>query len=179
MRAGIIRRKHLFLKPYVCWQVEVRMVAMKIAIGADHAGFELKEKIKARLKQQGVQVEDEGTASTESVDYPDFARKVGEAVAGKRVNLGVLVCGSGIGMAIAANKVPGIRAANVSTEYEAEKSREHNDANVVTIGSRILDDAKAFPIVVSFLKSPFAGGRHQRRVDKIGEIEREELRTAK
>src|SRR3954471_12755434 len=178
MRAGIIRRKPVFLKPYVCWQVEVKMVAMKIAIGADHAGFELKEKIKARLKQQGVQVEDAGTASTESVDYPDFARKVGESVAAKNADLGVLVCGSGIGMAIAANKVPGIRAANVSTEYEAEKSREHNDANVVTIGSRILDEEKAFRIVDAFLKTQFAGGRHQQRVDKISAIEREEKLAA-
>ena len=152
---------------------------MKIALGADHAGFELKEKIKARLQQQGVSVEDQGTASTESVDYPDFARKVGESVAAKKADLGVLVCGSGIGMAIAANKVPGIRAANVSTEYEAEKSREHNDANVVTIGSRILDDQKAFTIVDTFLKTPFAGGRHQQRVDKIAAIEREEKLAAK
>ena len=151
---------------------------MKIAIGADHAGFELKEKIKARLKQQGIEVQDQGTASTESVDYPDFARKVGESVAGKKADLGVLVCGSGIGMAIAANKVPGIRAANVSTEYESEKSREHNDANVVTIGSRILDDAKAFSIVDIFLKTAFAGGRHQQRVDKIAAIEREEKVSA-
>jgi ribose 5-phosphate isomerase B len=155
------------------------MVAMKIAIGADHAGFELKEKIKARLKQQGVQVQDEGTASTESVDYPDYARKVGETVAGKRADLGVLVCGSGIGMAIAANKVPGIRAANVSTEYESGKSREHNDANVVTIGSRILDEQQAFKIVETFLKTPFAGGRHQQRVDKIAAIERDEKLAAK
>jgi len=151
---------------------------MKIAIGADHAGFELKEKIKARLKQQGIEVQDQGTASAESVDYPDFARKVGESVAGKKADLGVLVCGSGIGMAIAANKVSGIRAANVSTEYEAEKSREHNDANVVTIGSRILDEAKAFSIVDIFLKTPFAGGRHQQRVDKIAAIERQEKLTA-
>jgi|tagenome__1003787_1003787.scaffolds.fasta_scaffold20950521_2 ribose 5-phosphate isomerase B len=173
-----MRRKPVFLKPYVCRRAEVKMVAMKIALGADHAGFELKEKIKARLKEQGVAVEDEGTASTESVDYPDFARKVGESVAAKHADLGVLVCGSGIGMAIAANKVPGIRAANVSTEYEAEKSREHNDANVVTIGSRILDDAKAFSIVDTFLKTAFAGGRHQQRVDKIAAIERDERAAA-
>jgi ribose 5-phosphate isomerase B len=152
---------------------------MKIALGADHAGFELKQKIKAHLEQQGIKVEDEGTVSTESVDYPDFAKRVGEAVAHKQADLGVLVCGSGIGMAIAANKVPGVRAANVSTEYEAEKSREHNDANVVTIGSRILNDQKAFTIVDTFLKTSFAGGRHQRRVDKIAEIEREENRSLK
>ena len=147
---------------------------MKIALGADHAGFELKQKIKARLEQKGITVEDQGTGSTESVDYPDFAKKVGEAVAHKQADMGVLVCGSGIGMAIAANKVPGIRAANVSTEYEAEKSREHNDANVVTIGARILDEQKAFTIVDTFLKTQFAGGRHQQRVDKIAAIERDE-----
>jgi ribose 5-phosphate isomerase B len=152
---------------------------MKIALGADHAGFELKQKIKARLQQQGIQVDDEGTVSTESVDYPDFAKKVAEIVAHKQADLGVLVCGSGVGMAIAANKVPGIRAANVSTEYEAEKSREHNDANVVSIGARILDDQLAFKIVDLFLKTPFAGGRHQRRVEKITEIEREECRNLK
>src|SRR3954465_3642228 len=152
---------------------------MKIALGADHAGFELKEKIKAHLAQRGMEVLDQGTASTESVDYPDFARKVGESVAGKKADLGVLVCGSGIGMAIAANKVPGIRAANVSTEYESEKSREHNDANVVSIGARILDDQLRFKIVDLFLKTPFAGGRHQRRVEKITEIEEEECRNLK
>jgi ribose 5-phosphate isomerase B len=152
---------------------------MKIALGADHAGFELKQKVKARLEQQGHQVDDEGTVSTESVDYPDFAKKVAELVAHKQAELGVLVCGSGVGMAIAANKVPGIRAANVSTEYEAEKSREHNDANVVSIGARILNDQQAFTIVDTFLKTPFAGGRHQRRVDKIAEIEKEECRNLK
>ena len=150
---------------------------MKIAIGADHAGYELKEKIKQRLVQQGVQVTDEGTVSNESVDYPDFARKVGEDVAGKRADLGLLVCGSGIGMAIAANKVPGVRAANVSSEVEAQLSREHNDANVLAIGARILDENKAWAIVDKWLHTPFAGGRHQRRVDKIGEIEREEIKA--
>jgi ribose 5-phosphate isomerase B len=150
---------------------------MKIAIGADHAGFELKEKIKQRLAQQGVQVVDEGTASNESVDYPDFARKVGEDVAGKKVDLGLLVCGSGIGMAIAANKVPGVRAANVASEQEAQLSREHNDANVLAIGARILDENKAWAIVDKWLHTPFAGGRHQRRVDKISEIEREEIQA--
>ena len=152
---------------------------MKIAIGADHAGVELKEKIKQRLAQQGLTVEDEGTVSNESVDYPDFARKVGEDVAGHKVDLGVLVCGSGIGMAIAANKVPGVRAANVTTEYEAQMSREHNDANVLAIGSRILKDDEAFAIVDKWLHTDFAGGRHQRRVDKIAEIERQELQGHK
>ena len=150
---------------------------MKIAIGADHAGFDLKEKIKQRLAGQGISVTDEGTTSNESVDYPDFARKVGEEVAAKKADLGLLVCGSGIGMAIAANKVPGVRAANVASEYEAQMSREHNDANVLAIGSRILDEPKAFAIVDKFLQTQFAGGRHQRRVDKIMEIEREEKLT--
>src|SRR5579871_2753653 len=114
---------------------------MKIAIGADHAGFELKQKIKQHLGELGVEVADQGTNSTESVDYPDYARKVGEAVARREAELGILVCGSGIGMAISANKVPGIRAANVSSEYQAQMCREHNDANVLALGARILDEA--------------------------------------
>src|SRR3954470_1161399 len=150
---------------------------MKIAVGADHAGYELKEKLKQRLTQQGVQVVDEGTVSNESVDYPDFARKVGEDVVGKRADLGLLVCGSGIGMAIAANKVPGVRAANVSNVEEAGLSREHNDANVLSIGARFLDETKAWSIVDKFLHTEFAGGRHQRRVDKITEIERQEIQA--
>ncbi len=148
---------------------------MKVAIGADHAGFELKQKVKQWLADQGIEFQDEGTVSNESVDYPDFARKVAEDVAEHRANLGVLVCGSGVGMAIAANKVPGVRAANVTTEYEAQMSREHNDANVLAIGARILDEETARKIVYKFLHTPFAGGRHQRRVEKIAEIEREEI----
>ena len=149
---------------------------MKIALGADHAGFELKEKIKQRLVSDGMEVEDRGTVSTDSVDYPDFARRVGEAVAQKRVQLGVLVCGSGIGMAIAANKVAGVRAANVTSEQEAQLSREHNDANVIAVGARLLSAPAAVAIVERFLRTSFAGGRHQRRVDKIAAIERETLR---
>jgi ribose 5-phosphate isomerase B len=147
---------------------------MKIAIGADHAGFELKERIKQRLEAEGFEVCDDGTDSNESVDYPDYARRVGEDVAQRRAERGVLVCGSGIGMAIAANKVPGVRAANVTTEWEAQMSREHNDANVVAIGARILDEAAAQKIVSKFLSTAFAGGRHERRVQKISEIERQE-----
>jgi len=148
---------------------------MKISLGADHAGFELKEKIKQHLEQQGMQVHDRGTVSTESVDYPQFARAVGEEVAAHQADLGVLVCGSGVGMAIAANKVPGIRAANVSREYEAEMSRSHNDANVLSIGARILTEPEAMTIVDTFLHTPFAGGRHLRRVNQISEIEKEEM----
>jgi len=150
---------------------------MKISLGADHAGYELKERLKQRLVQEGIQVDDEGTTSTESVDYPDYALKVGEKVAQKKVDLGVLVCGSGVGMAIAANKVPGVRAGNVSSVVEAGLSREHNNANVLSIGARFLDDATAYAIVEKFLHTDFAGGRHQRRVDKISEIEREEIQS--
>ena len=144
---------------------------MKIALGADHAGFELKEKIKQHLISNGIQVEDEGTNSGESVDYPDFARRVGADVVEKRVDLGVLVCGTGIGMSMSANKVAGIRAANVSSEFEAQMAREHNDANVLTLGARVLDEAAAVTIIDKWLHATFAGGRHQRRVDKIMQIE--------
>jgi ribose 5-phosphate isomerase B len=147
---------------------------MKIAIGSDHAGFELKEKVKQHLIKKGMQVEDQGTVSTESVDYPDFARKVAHEVAGHRADYGVLVCGSGIGMAISANKVAGIRAANVSTEIEAQLSREHNDANIVAIGARIVKEGPAMDIVDRFLGTAFAHGRHDLRVAKIAAIEKEE-----
>ena len=149
---------------------------MKIAIGADHAGFDLKQALKLRLADAGYDVTDEGTASTDSVDYPDFARKVAHDVSAKRADMGVLVCGSGIGMAITANKVEGIRAANVSTEYEAQMSREHNDANIIAIGSRSLQQAEAFQIVDIFLTTAFAHGRHTARVKKIAEIEKEEAK---
>ena len=146
---------------------------MKIALGADHAGYELKEKIKQHLTARGLNVEDKGTNSDASVDYPDYARAVAEAVSSKRADLGVLVCGSGIGMAISANKVPGVRAANVTSEVEAQLSREHNDLNVLALGARLVDEQKAFSIVDRWLQASFAGGRHQRRVDKIADIERE------
>ena len=147
---------------------------MKIAIGADHAGYELKEKIKQRLAQEGNEVHDKGTNSTDSVDYPDFARLVGEEVARKDADFGVLVCGSGIGMSIAANKVAGVRAAHVTNTYEAQMAREHNNANVVTVGARVLDEGTAIQAVDKFLHTPFAGGRHERRVQKIMEIEEQE-----
>jgi ribose 5-phosphate isomerase B len=147
---------------------------MKIALGADHAGYQLKDQIKQHLAQQGIELRDEGTSSPESVDYPDLARAVAHDVAEQRANLGILVCGSGIGMAIAANKVDGIRAANVTSEYEAQMSREHNNANVLTLGARILKDDEARKIVDKWLTTQFAGGRHQQRVDKITAIEREE-----
>lgn len=151
---------------------------MKISLGADHAGFELKNQIKQHLERKGLEVRDEGTNSDDSVDYPDFARLVAHDVAGKRADLGILVCGSGIGMAISANKVPGIRAANVSSEYEAQMSREHNDANVLALGARILSADQALAIVDKWLSTGFSGGRHERRVEKIAAIEKEETRKA-
>jgi ribose 5-phosphate isomerase B len=147
---------------------------MKIALGADHAGYELKDKIKLHLQRQGMEVRDEGTSSPESVDYPDYARIVAQDVSAQRADLGILVCGSGIGMAITANKVDGIRAANVSTEYEAQMSREHNNANILALGARILSADQAIGIVDKWLATPFAGGRHERRVEKIMAIEKEE-----
>jgi ribose 5-phosphate isomerase B len=150
---------------------------MRVALGADHAGYQLKDQIKLHLQQQGIDVRDEGTSSAESVDYPDYARAVAHDVSGRRADLGILVCGSGIGMAITANKVDGIRAANVSTEYEAQMSREHNNANVLALGARIINPDEAFRIVNKWLTTPFAGGRHERRVEKIMAIEKEEDAT--
>ena len=147
---------------------------MKIALGADHAGFELKNKIKSWLAEQGIATADEGTNSSDSVDYPDYARKVAEDVAAHRADLGILVCGTGIGMAISANKVPGIRAANADSEFAAQMAREHNNANVLTLGARIIDEAQARKIVDRYLHTQFAAGRHQTRVDKIMAIETEE-----
>ncbi len=145
---------------------------MKIALGADHAGYLLKDYIRQYVIERGHQVIDEGTNAADSVDYPDFAVRVAENVAAGRAERGILVCGSGIGMAITANKVPGIRAANISSQYEAQMSREHNDLNVLTLGARILDESGATQIVQIWLDTPFSGGRHSGRLEKIHEIER-------
>lgn len=150
---------------------------MKIALGADHAGYELKNIIRHHLQRQGIEVQDEGTNSADSVDYPDYARLVALGVSRRRVDKGILVCGSGIGMAISANKVAGIRAANVTSGYEAQMSREHNDSNVLALGARILEAQDALQIVDAWLATPFAGGRHQRRVEKIAAMEQETEET--
>jgi len=148
---------------------------MKIALGSDHAGFELKEKIKLKLQAQGIIIQDRGTHSADSCDYPDYAQAVADEVAAHGADFGILVCGTGIGMSIAANKVPGIRAARAVTESDAELAREHNDANVLTLGARITGDDEAFKIIDKWLATPFTGGdRHVRRIDKIMAIEREE-----
>jgi len=144
----------------------------KIALGADHAGFALKEKVRAYLVSKGYSVEDEGTHSTESVDYPDFAEKVAERVAAGQADFGILMCGTGLGVAMAANKVPGIRAAPCNDTISARLAREHNNANVLAMGGRLLDEATAEKILDTWLSTPFAGGRHERRVEKIAAIDR-------
>jgi ribose 5-phosphate isomerase B len=144
---------------------------VRIAIGSDHAGFQLKETVKARLVEQGFDLVDVGTTSDASVDYPDYAAAVAHEVASGDSDRGILVCGTGIGMAMAANKVSGVRAAPAGDLESARLSREHNDANVLTLGARITPPDLALAIVRLFLDTPFAGGRHQRRVDKISALD--------
>jgi ribose 5-phosphate isomerase B len=144
---------------------------MRIAIGADHAGYEAKERLKRRLDERGDAVEDVGTHGTASVDYPDFAARVARLVAAGKADLGVLICGSGIGMSIAANKVPGIRAAHCTDPYSARVSREHNDANVLCLGSRVTGAGLMEEVLEAFLGATFEGGRHAGRVDKISRLE--------
>ena len=141
-------------------------------MASDHAGFELKESVKSWLEAEGHEVEDVGTFSEESTDYPPFAASAARLVADGGAERGVLVCGSGNGVAITANKVPGIRAVNAHDVSEAEMARRHNDANVVTLAGRGLEPAVAERIVERFLGTDFEGGRHERRVDEITEIER-------
>src|SRR5258706_7467039 len=141
---------------------------MKIAVGADHAGFELKEKLKAYLSSKGHEVIDLGTNSTESVDYPDFGFAVGKAVASGRAERGVLACGTGIGIAIAANKVKGVRAGTPNDLFATRLMREHNDANVISFGARQIAPTLAEAMLDVFLSTPFeGGGRHARRVEKL------------
>jgi ribose 5-phosphate isomerase B len=143
-----------------------------IALAADHAGYELKEYLRRFLVETGYAVNDLGTWSKEPVDYPDFARAAAEAVAGGEAWRAVVVDAAGIGSAMAANKVPGARAALCYDQTTARNSREHNDANVLTLGARLLQPEAARDIVATWLETPFAGGRHQRRVEKITAIER-------
>ena len=143
----------------------------KIAIGSDHAGFDMKEDLKKMLVEMGYEVEDMGTHDKSSCDYPDFAAAVAHAVADKKVAAGVLVCSTGIGISIAANKVHGIRAALVHHAYEAEMTRRHNDANIICFGANITGPAIAREAVKTFLKTDFEGGRHQRRIDKMMALE--------
>jgi len=145
----------------------------RIAIASDHAGFLVKEAIRKYLEATGYAVDDQGTTSEESVDYPDYGKAVGERVASKQADLGIAVCGSGIGISIAANKVLGIRAALAHDVTTARLAREHNDANVLALGGRIVSAEAAVEIVQTFLTTAYLGGRHQRRLDKITQIERD------
>ena len=144
---------------------------MKLAIGSDHGGFRLKEAIKTYLLAHDYEVTDFGTESEDSCDYPDFALPVAEAVAKGEYDRGILIWGTGIGIGIVANKVKGVRAALCHDTFSAEACRNHNDANILTMGERIVGEGLALKIVETFLNSDFEGGRHQRRVDKIKALE--------
>ncbi len=145
---------------------------MKLAIGCDHGGYELKEEVVKFLKTvPAVEIQDFGVSGKESVDYPDYGRKVSEAVATGSVDRGILICGTGIGMSIVANRYPGVRAALCHDHFTAQMSREHNDANILVMGERVLGKGVALDIVKTWLETPFGGGRHQLRLNKIRDIE--------
>ena len=144
---------------------------MKVAIASDHGGFTLKKTVLDVLKTLHISYEDLGCDSEESVDYPDFAEAVARKVSTGKADRGILLCGTGAGMAIVANKFKGIRAAVAADSYTARMIREHNDANVLALGGRVLDSKKVAEIVKLFIETPFAGGRHERRVKKIKEFE--------
>jgi ribose 5-phosphate isomerase B len=146
----------------------------RIALGSDHAGFPVKETIRQFLENFGYPVDDLGTWSEESVDYSDYGKAVGDRVASHQDLFGIVVCGTGIGISIAANKVPGIRAALAHDLNTARLAREHNDANVLALGGRVVNGTQAIEMVQTFLNTAFIGGRHARRVEKIALIEQEE-----
>lgn len=142
-----------------------------IIIGSDHGGLTLKTALSSYLKRRGIEVADAGTNDDTSVDYPDFGQKVAETVIAGEAELGILICGTGIGMSIAANKIPGIRAALVTDVFMARMAKAHNNANVLVLGGRVLDEQKACDLVGAWLDSTFEGGRHQARLDKITVLE--------
>jgi len=144
---------------------------MTIAIGCDHAGVELKQQIIALVKDLHIECIDYGTDSTESVDYPDFGEKVSEAVSSGKIQKGILICGTGIGMSIVANKFPGVRASLCNELFTAKMSRLHNDANILVLGGRIVGRDLAKEIVKTWVSTPFEGERHRRRLEKISHIE--------
>jgi ribose 5-phosphate isomerase B len=149
---------------------------MQIGLACDHGGFELKEELKTFLRSMGVDSIDMGTFSEDSVDYPDFGILVAEKVSRKELEKGILICGTGIGMSIVANKFPGVRAALANDLYSSRFSREHTDANILVIGGRIVGRDLAKEIVKIWLETPFAGGRHKRRLEKIEALEREKFK---
>lgn len=144
-----------------------------VSIGSDHAGFDMKEIIKKNLKLNGIEFKDLGTYNKESVDYPLFAQSVSISVASGESEKGILVCGTGIGVSIVANKVKSIRAALCNSEIEAELARKHNNANVLCLGGRMISDELALKIIDTFLKTEFEGGRHEKRVEQISKIEQQ------
>ncbi len=146
---------------------------MKLAIGSDHGGFALKEVIKGLLEEEKVDYIDLGPETSDSVDYPIYGKKVAEAVSKGECDRGIAICGTGVGISIAVNKVPGIRGSLCTNEYMAEMTRRHNDSNVLVLGGRVLGDDLAKNIVKTWLNTEFEGGRHQRRIDMITEIEKE------
>lgn len=143
-----------------------------IIIGSDHGGLVLKTALTDYLNRRGFQVSDAGTNGDASVDYPDFGQKVAEAVTAGEAESGILICGTGIGMSIAANKIPGVRAALVTDAFMARMAKEHNNANVLVLGGRVLDEQKACDLVGAWLDATFEGGRHQARLDKITALEK-------
>jgi len=145
---------------------------MKIAIGSDHGGLRLKKEVIKHLEKKNIEVRDYGTYTEDSCDYPDFAEKVAEAVVAKEYDYGILICGTGIGISISANKIPGIRAALCSDTFSAHATREHNNANILAMGERVVGTGLALDIVDAFLGSTFEGERHENRVNKIMEIEK-------
>ncbi len=148
-----------------------KKIPKKIAIGCDHTGVDLKEDIKAFLSELGIESQDYGTYSTERTDYPIYGEKVARAVAAGEYELGILICGTGVGMSITANKIPGIRAAVCSEAYTAALSRQHNDSNILTFGARVVGTGLARSIVQAWLEAEYEGGRHARRVEMIAHLE--------
>lgn len=146
---------------------------MKIALGSDHGGFNLKNTIIEHLRNKGIELEDLGCYNTESCDYPVYGKKVAEYVKSGKCDFGIIVCGTGIGISIAANKIPGIRAAHCTDSFTAKATRQHNNSNILALGERITGVAIALDIVDVFLNTEFEGGRHNKRVNMIEEIEKE------
>ncbi|AKU91241.1 ribose 5-phosphate isomerase B [Vulgatibacter incomptus] len=149
---------------------------MKVAVGCDHAGLELKKEVSKLLQKRGFEIDDVGTFGNDSVDYPDFASQVSRKVGSGEVRFGVLVCGTGLGMSIVANKYRGVRAAVCTSEFEARATRAHNDANVLCLGERVVGIGLGAAIAEAFFDTEFEGGRHQRRVQKISDAEDENAR---
>ena len=144
---------------------------MKIVMGSDHAGFELKEAVKAKLEKDGYEVMDVGCYSTESVDYPKYGHAVGKAVVSGEADRGIAICGTGIGISIACNKVPGIRAGLVTSVWQAEMTKAHNDANVLCMGGRVTDAETAFAMVDAWLGTEFMGDKHLRRINELEDLD--------